>query len=79
MLKEILHAGNCLKQCFPNLFASGPLLALKINHGSSHPCARQHTVRVTVSKIRYLYLAVTSSICSNVLHHVTLITLTNDQ
>jgi len=48
MLKEILHAGNCLKQCFPNRFARGPLLALKINHGSSHPCPHQHSVRMII-------------------------------
>jgi len=30
-----------LRQCFPNFFARGPLLASKNKHGSSHPCSRK--------------------------------------
>jgi hypothetical protein len=57
MLKQILHAGNCLKQCFPNLFARGPLFALKINHVSSHPCPRKHSVRMTgIQNYIYIYI-----------------------
>jgi hypothetical protein len=46
MLKEILHAENYLKPCFPKPFAHGPLLALKINHVSPHPCPGKHGVRM---------------------------------
>jgi hypothetical protein len=31
-----------LDHCFPNAFARGPLLASKINYGSSHPCSRYY-------------------------------------
>jgi hypothetical protein len=37
---------NTLKQCLPNFFARGLLLALKNNHGSSHPCSRKYSVRM---------------------------------
>jgi len=33
-----------LGHCFPNVFARGPLLALKNNHRSSHPYSRKYNV-----------------------------------
>ena len=33
-----------LQQCFPNIFACGPLLASKSNHRSSHPCLCKYSV-----------------------------------
>jgi hypothetical protein len=37
--KQLTYSFNIQMQCFPNLFAHGPLLASKNNHGSSHPCS----------------------------------------
>ena len=52
-----LGTSHNLEQSFPNFFPSGPLLASKNNHGSSHPCSRKYGVsRWYVSKTKNLYL-----------------------
>jgi len=49
-------ATNSLKDCFPNCFARGLLLASKNNHGSSQPGSPKYRVsRWQVSKIKNLY------------------------
>ena len=46
---------DTLVQCFPNLFAGRPLLVLKNNHRSPHPCSCKFTVSGwQISKIKNL-------------------------
>jgi hypothetical protein len=74
-----------LTKCFSNVFARGPLLAHKNNHGSSHPFSQKYRASGWwVSKIKNLYLRTEfrelrihiNRIRNNVLHYLTLITLT---
>ena len=50
-----LTGSSTLDQCSSNVFAHEPLLAMKNNHGSSHPCSSKCVFRQYVSKIKILY------------------------
>ena len=58
ILRAIQPVFKCLYQCFPNVFAHGPHLALKNNHyRSSHPCSHKYRMsRWYISKIKNFYL-----------------------
>jgi hypothetical protein len=66
--------GNNLVQVSPTVFARGPLLASRNNHGSSHRPPPYRAVRVNASYCKTLYLRLTldSSERNNAFHNGTL-------